>query len=256
VSAPALAARVLLCAALGLAAGLAPPVSRAADPASSQPFSARYEVLRNGRTLGEARMALTRGSDDSWRFESETRGTRGLASLTGVEIHERSIFRWRGQIPELVEYDYRQTVAMRRRERSLRVDADDNAIVSRQDDRQWLLRFEDGVSDRNAVVLGLIAAVAAGRADLAFRVADRDDVESQRYRIAGRERVQVPAGEFDAVRIERIREKPGRDTDTWLAPALSHLPVRIRHREADGESLELRLVDHDLRIAQAAPAPR
>ena len=110
--------------------------------------------------------------------------------------------------------------------------------------------------DRNAVALGIMAAVADGRADLSFRVADRDDVESQRYRVAGRERVDVRAGSFDAVLIERIREKPGRDTDTWLAPELGHLAVRIRHREADGETIEMRLVSHDLGTATAAPPTR
>jgi hypothetical protein len=241
---------------IAASAGALTSAAMAVEPASSQPFSARYEVLRNGRALGEARLTLARGSDDTWQFHSETRGTRGLASIAGVEISERSTFRWRGLLPELVEYDYRQNVAMRRRERSLRVDVASNAIVSRQDDQTFELRFEEGVVDRNAVVLAVMAAVAAGRVDLSFRVADRDDVESQRYRVAGRERVNVRAGSFDTVLIERIREKPGRDTDTWLAPELGYLPVRIRHREADGETLEMRLVSHDLRTATAAPPAR
>jgi hypothetical protein len=241
---------------IAASAGALTSAAMAVEPASSQPFSARYEVLRNGRALGEARLTLARGSDDTWQFHSETRGTRGLASIAGVEISERSTLRWRGLLPELVEYDYRQNVAMRRRERSLRVDVASNAIVSRQDDQTFELRFEEGVVDRNAVVLAVMAAVAAGRVDLSFRVADRDDVESQRYRVAGRERVNVRAGSFDTVLIERIREKPGRDTDTWLAPELGYLPVRIRHREADDETLEMRLVSHDLRTATAAPPAR
>lgn len=250
--------RAALAGALAIGAGLGvlPSPAAGVEPAASQPFSARYELLRDGRVLGEAQLTLARGSDDTWRFETNTRGTRGLASVARAEINERSTFRWRGLIPELVEYDYRQSVAMRRRERSLRVDAASNSIISRQDDRSWELRFEEGVVDRHAVAIGIIAAVAAGRADLAFRVADRDDVESQRYRVAGRERVDVRAGSFDAVLIERIREKPGRDTDTWLAPELGYLAVRIRHREADGETLEMRLVSHDLGTATAAPPAR
>ncbi len=251
--------RGALAGALLVVAGIGPLAStaHAIEPASSQPFSARYEVLRNGRSLGEATLTLARGSDDRWRFESETRGTRGLAALSGVEISEQSTFRWRGLLPELIEYDYRQSVAMRRRSRSLRIDPERQAILSRQDDRMWELRREDGVIDRNTVALAIIAAVAAGRADLSFRVADRDDVETQRYRVAGREQVRVRAGEFNAILIERIREKPGRETDTWLAPDLGYLAVRIRHREADGETLEMRLLSHDLGTATAAPpAPR
>jgi hypothetical protein len=232
-----------------------PRAAHAMEPVTSQPFSARYEVRRNGRALGEANLTLARGSNDSWRFESETRGTRGVAAITGVRINERSTFRWRGLLPELIEYDYQQSVAMRRRERSLRIEPERNAVVSRQDDRSWELRFEEGVADRSAVVLGVIAAVAAGQTDLSFRVADRDDVETQRYRLAGREQVQVPAGTFEAIRVERIREKPGRESDILLAPALGYLPVSIRHREEDGESIEMRLVSHDLDVAAATAPP-
>jgi hypothetical protein len=241
-------------AAIALAAlvGVPWPLQAAAmEPVTSQPFSARYEVRRNGRVLGEANLTLARGSNDSWRFESETRGTRGIAAITGVTISERSTFQWRGLQPELIEYDYQQSVAMRRRERSLRIDAGRNAIISRQDDRSWELRFEDGVADRSAVVLGVIATVAAGQADLSFRVADRDDVETQRYRLAGREQVTVPAGSFEVIRVERIREKPGRESDILLAPALGYLPASIQHREEDGESIEMRLVSHDLDVAAA-----
>lgn len=232
------------------------PTATAMEPVTSQPFAARYEVRRNGRVLGEAQLRLLRATDGRWRFESETRGTRGIAAITGVQINERSTFQWRGMQPELVEYDYQQSVAMRRRERSLRIDSDRNAIISRQDDRRWELRFEDGVADRSAVVLGVIATVAAGQADLSFRVADRDDVETQRYSLSGREQVQVPAGTFEVVKVERIREKPGRESDILLAPALGYLPASIRHREEDGEAIEMRLISHDLGVAAATASPR
>jgi hypothetical protein len=53
--------------------------------------------------------------------------------------------------------------------------------------------------------------------------------------------VRVPAGEFDAIRVERIRDIPGRVTTTWFAAELGYMPVRIEQREPDGDVIEMRL---------------
>lgn len=220
------------------------PVAEAMTPAAmAEPFRAEYQVLRDGKELGQATITLEAGDGDHWSFETRILGTRGLAALAGVEIVERSEFRWEGDAPELIRYAYRQDVSFRSRERSLEADAASGRIISRQDqDEAWDLRFEAGVMDRNAVILALARKVSRGSAELRFRVADRDDVEWQRYRIARNETLDLPGGAVDTRRIERIREKPGRETTTWLAPTMGYLPVRIRQREPNGDSLELRLI--------------
>jgi len=55
-------------------------------------------------------------------------------------------------------------------------------------------------------------------------------------------RSRAPGGALEALRVERVRENPGRTTTSWLAPALGWLPVRIVQREADGETIEMRLL--------------
>jgi hypothetical protein len=222
---------------LALAAGAA-----AAEPPPIAPFELRYEVLRNGSPLGEATLALRALPDGGWEFTSDTRGTRGLASLAGAEIHEQSGFEWRGRLPELQRYRFRQDVAFRTRERALdRVGTD--GIASSEGRKAWTLRFEPGVMDRHAVALALAAAAAAGtQGDIELRVADKGTIETHRYRVEAREPVDTPAGRFDAVRVERVREKPGRTTTTWLAAELGHLPARTLQREPDGETLEMRLL--------------
>ena len=219
---------------------LAAPASTAADGArdagTPAPFERRYEVLRNGSPLGEATIALRRVDAATWELATVTRGTRGLAGLAGAAIDERSEFAWREGKPELLRYRYRQDVAFRTRERAL--DRNGGAIDSRDGERRHRLAFEPGTMDRHVVVLAIGADLARG-ADgvLRYRVADRDDVEWHRYRVAGRERV----GALDAIRVERLRDNPGRTTTSWLAPALDHAPVRIVQREADGETIEMRL---------------
>jgi hypothetical protein len=213
-----------------------------AGAAPLAPFRADYIAARNGSDIGTAQSALTPVEGETWEFLTHTRGTSGLAALARLEVLEKSEFRWHGLLPELIQYDYRQTAVWSSRERSLRADAAAGRIVSRDRDRTYSLTFEPGVSDRNAVALAIAAALAADVPELRFRVADKGEVEWHAYRRAGTETLETPAGRFETLRIERVRENPGRTTTSWLAPSEGYVPVRILHRESDGESFELRLV--------------
>jgi hypothetical protein len=215
---------------------------RADDDAATAPFERRYEVLRNGKPLGEATLVLRRIDADTWSFTTRTRGTRGLAGLAGASIEEHSDFTWHDGRPQLLRYRYRQDVAFRTRERSLALGAD-GRIDSRDGDQRHDLPFEAGTMDRHVVVLAMRADLARGvRDDLRYRVANRDDVEWQRYRVGVAERIDAPGGALQALRVDRVRENPGRTTTSWLAPSLGWLPVRIVQREADGETIEMRLL--------------
>ncbi|MFC4727828.1 DUF3108 domain-containing protein [Coralloluteibacterium thermophilus] len=224
---------------LGLAA-LAPAAAQASGPA---PYEARYEVLRNGSVLGEAQVTLRQTGSDTWELSSHTRGTQGLAAVAGADITERSTFRWSGRGPETTGYRYTQKVAFNSRERSLEVDPAAGRIVSRDRRDEHVLPYTQGVLDRQIVPVALARDLAAGRQEVEYPVADRREVETQRFRATGSERVEVPAGSVDATRVERVRDPgAGRSTTIWLDPARDYLPVRSVQRERDGETIEMRLV--------------
>jgi hypothetical protein len=255
------AAGVLGAAAAQMAKAPATPETQPvpAMPASTgfvlPPWHARYEVLRNGDPLGEATMRLMPGSGDTWVLETATRGTRGLAGLAGAEIAERSVFRWRDGLPELVSYDYRQQVAWKRRERSLRWSDDRKQVLSRSDERSWALPVDGVVMDRQTVALAMAAGLARGVDAASFAVADRDELEPMRFEAGAVETIRVPAGSWPARRVERIRSKPGRTTTSWVVEAYAWMPVRIVQTESDGETIEMRLVERLPDDAKAVAAP-
>lgn len=227
----------LLVALLGLGAGHA---ASASDPLS--PFALRYEVLRNGSRLGEASMQLQRIDSERWALQTLTRGTQGLAALAGLKVNENSEFVWHERRPELRSYRYRQDMTLRSRQRSLLRGAD-GRIESVDGKNRHDLSFEPGTIDRHTVILAIAADLAAGhRGELRYRVADRDQAEWQRYRVIGSERITARGGTLEALRVERIRERPGRTTHSWFAPALDFALVRSVQTEANGETFELRLL--------------
>lgn len=229
--------RVLITAALLLT----PLVASAAAP--PQPYTARYEVSRNGSRLGTATVSFHKLPNGRYELRSDTVGSEGLAAIAGVTVNERSVLRWDGQ-PETVAYTYRQKMAWKTRERGMQVDSTARRIDSTDKDRSYSPRYEPGVLDRNAVVVAVMGDVAAGRTgDLHYRIPDHDDLGTWTYRTGGTEQVTTPMGAQRAVRIERIRDSGnGRSTTLWLSPERNFVPIRMLQREPDGETIEMRIV--------------
>ena len=217
----------------------------AAEPADApiSAFHARYDLSHNGDPMGQAEIRLEQGPGGEWTFVTASKGSGGLAGLVGAEINERTRFRWRDGLPELIESTYDQKVAWKRKQRHLLVDEGRGVVAARDDKKSSELPFTPNLLDRHVTVLALAADRARGKTAFNYTVADRHKVEPVVYRDAGSETVDTPAGRYKTERIERVRQKnPGRTTTSWLAPDLGYLPVRLLQREPDGDTIEMRLV--------------
>ncbi len=207
------------------------------------PYQARYQVLRNGSTLGQSVVTLARDGT-GWRLRSETHGTEGLAALARVEIVEDSHFRLRNGRPETLDYSFHQKAAWKNRDRTVTVDSATAKIHSTDKDNRHEFAYRPNAIDRQLVTLALALDLARDKGpDLAYRVVDRDEFEEHRYRVVGkRGSLPSPIGKLRTLRVTRVRENPGRVTDSWLAVDRGFVPVKVLQREPDGESFELRLL--------------
>ncbi len=104
-----------------------------------------------------------------------------------------------------------------------------------------------GVQDRLSVMLQLAAIAnawshppAPGEALLIEVVGARGDAQVWSLRYEGRQSVDTPDGPVAALRFLREPEGP-HDTraEFWLDPARSHLPVKARLTDGNGDALEL-----------------
>jgi hypothetical protein len=208
-----------------------------------QTFRADYQVLRDGKELGHATLALQPAGDGTWEFSNQTQGTKGMASMLGLDVVEKSTFRWRDGLPEGLHYSYAQQSAIKSRQRSTDFDWNSRQARSRDGKHDYIAPLQSGAMDRNLVTVALMSALKSGTRDLDFRVVDKDKLSDQHYAVSGRETLALPAGKIEAVRVDRQRENSQRATTSWFAPQRGFLPVQIEQVEKNGETITLRLVE-------------
>lgn len=231
-----LLATLLLC--------LSATVAAAAAPAAIRPFHAEYATLQNGSELGRTTLELRDNRDGSWTLRSETNGTAGLAKLAGIHIVETSRFRWQDGRPVALTYDYRQDGAFKQRTRHATFDWKANQVrVTEGGEHRYAT--VPGLIDRQSVTLALAADLLRGATSFDYSVAVKDRVEEMRYVRGAEETLNVPAGAYRAVVVQREGDADDdrrRVARSWFAESLGWLPVQIEQADRKGDTVTLKLV--------------
>jgi Protein of unknown function (DUF3108) len=214
-----------------------------ADSAPLQPFNADYQVLRNGKELGHATLALRATDGDIWEFSSQTHGTAGMASLLGLDVVEKSTFRWNAGHPQGLHYSYVQNAAIKSRNTMIDFNWSAKSAVVRDNGKSIAIPLDQPAMDRNLVTLALMADLKSGATALDYAVAERDKVSDQHYVQGAHETLALASGSIDAIKVERDRGGDSkRRTTSWFAPQRGFLPVQIEQIEKNGETITMKLV--------------
>ena len=110
-----------------------------------QPYTATYDVARNGDAIGNATVTLQR-TPDGWSYDSQTHGTHGMAALAAADVSEHSDVRDARGTLETQRYRYRLSTLLKSRERSIDVDAGAGRIVGVDKGREQEGPMQPGVS--------------------------------------------------------------------------------------------------------------
>jgi len=215
---------------------LAAPAALAAAPPGD--FTAIYQVSQDGAPMGEATVRLHASGHGEWIFSKDIKGTSGLAAMLGASSRESSDFRWKGEVPEAISYDYRLNTGLKNKQRHLRVDWPKNQVTVDDGKGAQSYPANPGMVERNTLPLALGLALRDGQQKIALPVAVRQEVQTQHFEVTGRETVRVPAGSFKAERVDRTDADRG--FSAWFVPARYPLPVKLSQH--DGGNMELQLV--------------
>ena len=211
---------------ISAAAALA-PAAQAAPPASVQ---ITYDISRNGTSIAEVVHRLEQSNrsyavTETWKGRgifalrgSATRTSRGVVTPQGLRPLEytdqrsgrdtaRATFDWTGKTLTLQYRDGPRT----------------SELPPRPHDRLAFL-FEFAFMPPKKSV------------EVVFDIADGRGLSHQVYRVGARERLRVPAGEFNALKMTRTKEDER--ADLWFAVDRDFLPVRILITGKDGVQID------------------
>jgi hypothetical protein len=203
--------------------------ARAEPPAS---LEVTYELQRNGSAIADVveRLQYTRGSyqlTETWKgrgiyalLGSARRVSQG--SIVGNVLRPREFFDERsGRDTARAWFDWKA-----------------NTLTLQYKGNRKIEPLHPDGQDRLSFLLAL--SLLPGNAKTAsYHITDGKGISHHRYQVEGAERVKTPAGEFDTVRVARVREPNEKDTaELWLAVQLGYIPIRLLDVEKDGARYE------------------
>lgn len=216
-----------------------PAAAQAPAGAALTPFTATYEVLRNGSPIGESTLSLLRDSDGHWHYRSTIHATHGLAALFGADMQAVSVLRVDQGQPEALQYEYRFDAMFKHKRQQIRVDWTTRRVHNEVDDRRaYTYAAEPGMVDSHSIPLALLTALHDGQRDIELPVAVKDRVEHQQYRVTGPVQVKVPAGEFQALRVSRVGDEKA--FTAWYDTGRFETPVKLSQHSGGDLTLVLK----------------
>lgn len=229
--------RQLLAPLLGLSLMLGLQPASAATPSA---FTATYNVSQNGQPMGVAKLSLRAADAGTWIYSKDIKGTGGLAAILGARIRESSRFRWKGDVPEAISYDYELQTGIRNKERHLTVDWAKHLVTVDDGKGPHSFPTATGMVERNTLPLAIGLALRDGKQQATLIVAGRKQMDTQHFKVTGKENIQVPAGNFQAERVDRSDADLG--FSAWYAPDRYPIPVKLAQK--DGGNIEMELVSY------------
>ncbi len=189
-----------------------------------------YQVLYNGSQLATANHVLEHDGR-TYRLTETWEGS-GLLALLGEVLRTSRGKIKAGRLQPLEYVDKRP----RRDTATARFSWEENTLTQEFRKGPQVQPLPPHAQDRLSFLFApAFHAPGAGR--LEYNVADGKGIAHYQFDVVGRERLSVPAGEFDALRLDQV-DDGGRATQVWFDAARSYLPLRVLVVQKDGTRID------------------
>lgn len=202
------------------------------------PYSAEYVLSRRGTERGEASRTLEKQDDGKWRYH-----TRTAASLLvfSDRRENETIFTMDEDKVVPISFDYSRRGTGSNQSLKVRFDRENEQLVSEGGDSVDI-EWRDDLLDPNAVLHQLQIDVAGSEDDWTYPLVDESgDYRDYRFTRVKTETLNLPYGEVEAIRVDRVRDSERRQTHFWFAPELNYTLVRMQQVREGREEAQIEL---------------
>ena len=212
------------------------------------PHVAEYKVkvsVLSGKMRTEVKM-----TEDGYAARSVLRAA-GIASwFVRGDVSESSEF---SIVPDGVRpttYHSVDRISKKDKFMDFEFDWQNNEVSGKINDESFVLVLDEPAHDRVSLQYELMLDLLNNSRITEYNLLDGDEVKLLQVTYVGTEKIKVPYGSFDAIKIQHRKEKSDRVTTLWCVEELDYLPVKIeQHRD---EKLAVRAV---LNKYKPTPAP-
>lgn len=193
-------------------------------------FEADYSVTKGIMTLGNLHTSL-KVRDGRYSYHKYTKATGLAALLTGIKITENTDGTISGNNIRPSSYLFNKS--QRSKSKIDKIQFSKNSASGSYKGKPYKLTTSANTQDRASLELVLARDIALDKEQLSYPVVERGENKEYTFQKLGNEKIQTPAGSFNAVKVKVVRADNQRDTIFWLAKENDFMPVKIYHREHD-----------------------
>jgi len=204
-----------------------------AEPAVKvDPFEAEYVVQTAGFKIASNRVTLSRKEDQTYVYESFAKPAGIMSWARHVRAQESSHWTIRDNAVVPLEYSYQLLNGDQSRNYHSVFNWSHHAVTIFGQEGTSTVEIPAGTLDRFVLQLAVMFDLQRNRERLEYTVVDKSRLKSYRFRMTGDEHIETPAGSFETVKIETVKDNSSRKqiTTFWCAPSLGYLPVRITYQ--------------------------
>ena len=206
----------------------------AGSASAIEDFTAEYTIYKGVVKMGSLTRSLSLSKANDYVYDSRM-STSGIASLFARRsVHETSSGRFNGDrfVPHSYAYDKNNG----EKKFQLRFDYDNNQVARADSEGKWQTQMPEIVFDKLVYQLQFMIDLARPQPPnpLHYEIADKNRLKHYQVDVLPPEVVQTPYGEFEAVRLERVKSGSKKRTTVWCAERLGWLPVKVEYRDKKG----------------------
>jgi len=209
-------------------------------------YSAEYEASANGLAATATR-SLINVHENTYRLSNSLEASFAGKMLANLKQASEFILEDNQIVPR--NYSY-QLMGISHASHTVFFNWDAKIALSIKNGENWQLTLSDGVIDQLSYQLAMRHALIdnSGReATFSYDIIDGGAIETQQYRIAGKEVLSTPLGELNTLKLERVHEATDeRATKIWLAIDWNYILTRIEQRNSSGLRVVLELKSAEL----------
>lgn len=191
-------------------------------------FTATYTVSWNGISLGDATMTLKAAGGDCYAYQSVTNPVGIVRMFYGSPYDLSEFCVVNGKVvPKRFQY-----IRSRNSGENYTLEFDMARGKVRDQagaERDIPANAQDRFGMHQAVRLWLLGRLREKEPGAEpYDVAQVDDhrIREYRFAITGRETIEIPAGKFDTILIQRV-DDPKKTVKFWIAPNRDYMPVKV-----------------------------